>query len=134
MTEDRPEDNVIPFKRPGRKRSRRGRTRHSQGPKRQFQHHDRVVRLHARGLVHSDVFVRWLVELATNLHLDGWARSTENHDMDILIAGEEGDVRQMMEHLQEGPRPVDMLMVEEVVMKGNEPLWQGFHHLSPAGT
>ncbi len=133
MTDERDTNNVLPFRKPASKRRAREKVRR-QKPKLQFQHHDKVVRLHARGLVHSDVFVRWLVEVATNLHLDGWARSTENHDMDILIAGEEGDVRQMMEYLQDGPRPVDMLLVEEVVMKGNEPLWQGFHHLSPAGT
>ena len=137
MTDEHKEDNVIPFERPEEKRPRRVRRERAlrpQKPKPQFQHHDKVVRLHARGLVHSDVFVRWLVEEATTLHLDGWARSTENHDMDILIAGQEGDVRQMMEYLQDGPRPVDMLLVEEVPMKGNEPMWQGFHHLTPAGT
>lgn len=134
MADDQTENNVIPFKKPEPIRRRRERVRHHQGPKQQFQHHDKVVRLHARGLVHSDVFVRWLVEEATALHLDGWARSAPDSAMDILIAGQEGDVRQMLEYLQDGPRPVDMLLVEEVVLKGDEPMWQGFHHLSPAGT
>lgn len=134
MADDQTDNNVIPFPSAEPIRLRRERVRHHQGPKRQFQHHDKVVRLHARGLVHSDVFVRWLVEEATTLHLDGWARSTDEENvMDILIAGEEGDVRQMLDYLHDGPRPVDMLLVEEVVLKGDEPMWQGFHHLSPHG-
>ena len=135
MADDQIENNVVPFRAPKPSRPRRERVRHHQGPKRQFQHHDKVVRLYARGLVHSDAFVRWLVEEATTLHLDGWARSTADENvMDILLAGEEGDVRQMLEYLRDGPRPVDMLLVEEVVLKGDEPMWQGFHHLSPHGT
>lgn len=134
MADDQTENNVVPFKKPEPIRPRRERVRHHQGPKPQFQHHDKVVRLHARGLVQTDTFVRWLVEEATTLHLDGWARSAPDNSMDILIAGEEGDVRQMLEFLHDGPRPVDMLLVEEVVLKGDEPMWQGFHHLSPAGT
>ena len=138
MTHEGEPDNILQFRKPMQKRPRRERVRHHQGPKVQFQHHDKVVRLHVRGLVQNDVFVRWLVELATALHLDGWARSgadaTADKSMDILLAGEEGDVRQMLELLREGPRPVDMLLVEEVVLKGDEPMWSGFHHLSPSGT
>ncbi len=138
MTDDKNNDNVVPFRKPGAIRpaqadSKRERVRRHQMPKPQFQHHDRVVRLHARGLVQSDAFVRWLVEEATKLHLDGWARSAPDNSMDILLAGEEGDVRQMLDYLNDGPRPVDMLLVEEVVLKGDEPMWQGFHHLSPRG-
>ncbi|HEY9079072.1 acylphosphatase [Magnetovibrio sp.] len=134
MADDTKNDNVVPFRKPQPPRPRRGRVRHHQGPKVQFQHHDKVVRLHVRGLVQNDAFVRWLVEHATALHLDGWARSAPDNSMDILIAGEVGDVRQMLELINEGPRPVDMLLAEEVVLKGDEPMWQGFHHLSPHGT
>jgi len=134
MTDDTKPDNVVPFRKPDPIRSTRERVRHHQGPKPQFQHHDKVVRLHARGLVQNDAFVRWLVEEATTLHLDGWARSAPDNSMDILLAGEEGDVRQMLEFLHDGPRPVDMLLVEEVVLKGDEPMWSGFHHLSPHAT
>lgn len=134
MADDKTQDNVLPFRKPEPIRRVRERVRHHQSPKPQFQHHDKVVRLHVRGLVQTDTFVRWLVEVATGLHLDGWARSAPDQSMDVLIAGEEGDVRQMLEYLNEGPRPVDMLLAEEVVLKGDEPMWQGFHHLSPAGT
>ena len=134
MSDDHETDNVLPFRKPTPSRPRRDRVRHHQGPKLQFQHHDKVVRLRVRGLVQNDVFIRWLVEQATALHLDGWARSAPDTAMDILIAGEEGDVRQILEYLREGPRPIDMLLVEEVVLKGTEPMWQGFHHLSPHGT
>lgn len=129
---DTPDDNVIPFAKPEPKRSSRPRTRYHKGPKPQFQHHDKVVRLHVRGLVHNDAFIRWLVEEATRLHLDGWARSAPDGSMAILLAGEDGDVRRMVEFLKEGPRPVDMLLAEEVPLKGNEPMWSGFHHLSPS--
>jgi len=125
-------DNVVPFRKPEAKRPRRARVRHHQKPKPQFQHHDKVVRLSVRGLVQTDAFIRWLVEEATQLHLDGWARSAPDGSMVMLIAGEEGDVRQMLEYLHDGPRPVDMLLAEEVPLKGNEPMWQGFHHLSPS--
>lgn len=134
MADDHTENNVLPFRKPESIRPVRERVRHHQGPKAQFQHHDKVVRLLARGLVHSDAFIRWLVEQASSLHLDGWARSATDNSMDILLAGEEGDVRQMLEFLHVGPRPVDMLLVEEVILKGDEPMWQGFHHLSPHGT
>ena len=134
MADDSNTENVLPFRKPTPARPRRERVRHHQGPKLQFQHHDKVVRLYVRGLVQNDLFVRWLVEQATALHLDGWARSAPDNSMDILIAGEEGDVRQMLELINEGPRPVDMLLAEEVVLKGDEPMWQGFHHLSPHGT
>lgn len=137
MTDEDETNNILPFRKPTPKRPRRERVHHHQGPKPQFQHHDKVVRLHVRGLVQNDVFVRWLVELATALHLDGWARSgadaMADKSMDILLAGEEGDVRQMLDLLREGPRPVDMILVEEVVLKGDEPMWSGFHHLSPTG-
>ena len=125
-------DNVLPFRKPGERRVPRARTRHNSKPKRQFQHHDKVVRLFVRGLVQTDAFIRWLVEEATHLHLDGWARTAPDGSMDMLIAGEEGDVRQMLEYLKDGPRPVDMLLAEEVPLKGNEPMWSGFHHLSPS--
>lgn len=126
--------NVVPFAPVQGERPARPRRRHHQKPKPQFQHHDKVVRLHVRGLVQTDAFIRWLVEEATHLKLDGWARSAEDGTMDMLIAGEEGDVRQMLEYLKDGPRPVDMLLAEEVPLKGDEPMWQGFHHLSPAHT
>ncbi len=131
MADDDHPDNIVPFRKPPSSRRPRRRVRHHQGPKLQFQHHDKVVRLHVRGLVHNDTFVRWLVEIAASLQLDGWARSASGGIMDILIAGEHGDVVQMLELLREGPRPVDMILVEEVVLKGDEPMWQGFHHLSP---
>ena len=134
MADDKHSDNVVPFRKVDAARAPRKRVRHHQKPKPQFQHHDKVVRLHVRGLVHADLFIRWLVEEATNLHLDGWARSDEDSGMDMLIAGEEGDVNQMIEYLKDGPRPVDMLLAEEVPLKGSEPLWSGFHHLSPAQT
>lgn len=126
--------NVVPFRKPEEPRAPRARKHHHKGPKPQFQHHDKVVRLFVRGLVQTDAFIRWLVEEATRLHLDGWARSAADGTMDMLIAGEEGDVNQMLEYLRDGPRPVDMLLAEEVPLKGNEPMWQGFHHLSPSGT
>ena len=133
MADENNPDNVLPFRKPEVKRPPRKRRRHHQKPKPQFQHHDKVVRLLVRGLVHDDAFIRWLVEEATRLHLDGWARSAGEgmmDQMDMLIAGEEGDVNQMLEFLKDGPRPVDMLVAEEVPLKGNEPMWQGFHHLS----
>ena len=132
--DNRQEDNVLPFRKPEDARAPRARKRHHKGPKPQFQHHDKVVRLFVRGLVQTDAFIRWLVEEATRLKLDGWARSAVDGSMDLLIAGEEGDVNQMVEYLKDGPRPVDMLLAEEVPLKGNEPMWQGFHHLSPSGS
>ncbi|MBF0248462.1 MAG: acylphosphatase [Alphaproteobacteria bacterium] len=130
--DDEKDDNVVAFRRPERPRVAWRKARASK-PKRQFQHHDRVVRLRVRGLVQNDAFVRWLVELAVELRLDGWARSAADNSMDILLAGEDGDVRQMVELLRDGPRPVDMMLVEEIPLKGDEPLWQGFHHMSPSG-
>lgn len=127
-------DNVIPF----RKKTTAKPNRNSRATNRpgsitpQFPHHDRVVRLGLRGLVRDDAFIRWLVEEAVILHLDGWAKNSNDGDMDVLLAGETGDVRQMLEFLRDGPRPVDMLLVEEKPLHGDEPLWSGFHHLSPS--
>ena len=130
QNDDKNKDNVVPFRKP--EKPKRARVRRASGPKVQFQHHDKVVRLAVRGLVHSDAFIRWLVEEATKLHLDGWARSDEEGAMDMLLAGEEGDVNRMLEYLKDGPRPVDMLLAEQVPLKGDEPMWSGFHHLSPS--
>lgn len=132
MTDNSPDDNVLPFRKPEEQRAPRKRVRHHQKPKPQFQHHDKVVRLFVRGLVQTDAFIRWLVEEATTLHLDGWARTAPDGSMDMLLAGEEDDVNQMLEYLHKGPRPVDMLLAEEVPLKGDEPMWSGFHHLSPS--
>lgn len=135
MTDNHSHDgdgNVLPFRKPGGRTVPRKRVRHHQKPKLQFQHHDKVVRLFVRGLVQTDAFIRWLVEEATRLHLDGWARTAPDGSMDMLIAGEVGDVKQMLEYLHDGPRPVDMLLAEEVPLKGDEPMWSGFHHLSPS--
>ena len=135
-------DNVIPFRSaPGKnkdKNSKQNKKRNSNrhGPHDptapQFPHHDRVVRLGLRGLVRDDAFIRWLVEEAVSLQLDGWAKNRKDGGMDVLLAGEIGDVRQMLDLLQGGPRPVDMLLVEEKILHGDEPLWSGFHHLSPS--
>ena len=131
-------DNIIPF-RPAAGKNNRKKKKPSSNRRRphntttsQFPHHDMVVRLGLRGLVRGDVFIRWLVEEAVALHLDGWAKNSKQGDMDILLAGEVGDVRQMMTLLRDGPRPVDMLLVEEKILHGDEPLWSGFHHLSPS--
>ncbi len=125
--------NVLPFRREAGNKAapkKRADFRHSPiAP--QFPHHDRVVRLNLRGLVHNDGFIRWLVEEAMHLQLDGWARTGGEGEMDILLAGEVGDVRQMIEFLKVGPRPIDMLLVDERALSGDEPLWSGFHHLSP---
>lgn len=131
MTDKDSSDNVLPFRKPEVAKAPRQRQRHHQKPKLQFQHHDKVVRLYVRGLVQTDAFIRWLVEEATRLHLDGWASTAPDGSMDMLIAGQEGDVNQLLEYLKDGPRPVDMLVAEEVPLKGNEPMWSGFHHLSP---
>ena len=134
-------DNVIPFRPTAGKddlknkkqtSARHGRHSPHNPIARQFPHHDMVIRLSLRGLVRGDAFIRWLVEEAVNLHLDGWAKNSHGSDMDVLFAGEIGDVRQMMELLRDGPRPVDMLLVEEKPLHGDEPLWSGFHHLSPS--
>ena len=123
-------DNVIPFRQAADKKKQNLVRQSSAAP--QFPHHDRVVRLGLRGLVRGDAFIRWLVEEAVALHLDGWAKNLKNGDMDVLLAGEAGDVRQMMDLLKDGPCPVDMLLVEEKILHGDEPLWSGFHHLSPS--
>ncbi|MDH5772186.1 MAG: acylphosphatase [Rhodospirillaceae bacterium] len=130
-------DNVIPFrssadlKKKNILKKKKASTRGSPTAP-QFPHHDRVVRISLRGLVKEESFIRWLVEEAVQLHLDGWARNRSDGEMDVLLAGEIGDVRQMLEFLREGPRPVDMLLVEEKPLHGDEPLWSGFHHLSPS--
>ncbi len=129
-------DNVIPF-RPTRKEAETSPPRKSPSNRhhintKQFPHHDQVVRLNLRGLVRDDAFIRWLVEEAVTLKLDGWAKNRKDGDMDVLLAGEIGDVRQLLDLLREGPRPVDMLLVEEIPLSGDEPLWSGFHHLSPS--
>lgn len=126
-------DNVIPFRKEVKTSPSNQRAAKRYSPfAQQFPHHDRVVRLNLRGLVRDDAFVRWLVEEAVALRLDGWAKNRTEGDMDVLLAGEVGDVGQMLDLLRHGPRPVDMLLVEETILKGDEPLWSGFHHLSPS--
>ncbi len=129
MADHRFIDNVVPFQKVTVHKT--ARKRRHQKPRLQFPHHDKVVRLSVRGRVQSDAFIRWLVEEASRLQLDGWARCVSGGPMDMLIAGGQGDVHQMVEALTIGPRPLDMVFAREVPLKGDEPMWSGFHYLSP---
>ncbi len=134
MADKRFSDNVVAFQKVMRNtatKKKSPRVNRYRKPKLQFPHHDKVVRLSVRGRVQTDTFIRWVVEEAARLQLDGWARCESGGPMDMLIAGGQGDVCQMVEALTIGPRPLDMVFAREVPLKGNEPMWSGFHYLSP---
>jgi acylphosphatase len=92
--------------------------------------HDMFYRLRLVGeAVTSEAFADWVVAQAKERHLDGWARARLDGSMDIFYAGQTGPVMGMLIVFTEGHCPFEFDAIEERPMRGDEPLWGGFHYM-----
>ena len=92
--------------------------------------HEMLYRLRLTGSeVVSEPFAEWVVEQAQDRHLDGWARGRLDGSLDIFYAGATGHVMGMLIVFTEGNCPFDFDAIEEKSLRGDEPIWGGFHFM-----
>ena len=74
----------------------------------------RKVRLFGR--VQGVFFRQWTVHQARALGVNGWVHNAGDGSVEAHLAGEEGAVAQLIEHMREGPPQarIDDVMVETV--------------------
>lgn len=75
----------------------------------------------------SEDFANWVMVEARDRNLDGWARGRLDGTMDIFYAGMTGSVMGMLIVFTEGDCPFEFDAIEEKPLRGDEPLWGGFH-------
>lgn len=86
------------------------------------------LRLQGDGLTDAPV-TEWIVAQAKERHLDGWARGRLDGSVDIFYAGATGHVMGMLIMFTEGQCPFDFDLIQETPLRGDEPLWGGFHFM-----
>lgn len=92
--------------------------------------HEMLYRLRLEGeFLQGDDFADWVVEQARERHLDGWARGRLDGSMDIFYAGATGHVMGMLIMFTEGQCPFDFDLIQEKPLRGDEPIWGGFHFM-----
>ena len=97
-----------------------------------FEKYEKVVRIRIKGDVHGRVFHDWIVAEATALDLVGWAReSMSAGGVDAVFAGTQDAVQTMMSAFDKKQCPIAAPDISERPLRGDEPLWSGFHHLPP---
>ena len=98
---------------------------------RAIQHeHEMIYRLRLEGPdVQGESFCDWLVEQARERHIDGWARGRFDGSLDVLYAGATGPVMGMLLVFTEGNCPFSLDNVQERPLRGDEPVWGGFHQI-----
>ena len=71
------------------------------------------LRIH--GHVQGVFYRAWSADLARELGLTGWVRNRRDDTVEMLLHGEEENVRRMIDHCREGPPAarVDHIDVEE---------------------
>ena len=122
MASDR--DNIIDF--PRQKLPPRGDKDVS------YEKYEKVVRVQIKGDVCGGVFHDWIVAEAVSLDLVGWARESKSAGgMDAIFAGTRDAVQTMMGAFDKKSCPIAAPNVAERPLRGDEPLWSGFHHLPP---
>lgn len=95
--------------------------------------HEMLYRLRLEGAgLETPAFADWVVQQARERHLDGWAKGRLDGSMDIFYAGATGHVMGMLIVFTEGQCPFEFDRIEEKPLRGDEPVWGGFH-LMPAG-
>ena len=72
----------------------------------------RKVRLYGR--VQGVFFRQWTVKKASTLGVNGWVHNARDGSVEAHLAGEEGAVAQLIEHMRHGPPQarIDDVMVE----------------------
>ena len=65
--------------------------------------HRKCVRLRITGRVQGVWFRGWTIDQARELGLDGWVRNRRDGSVEMVVAGEEEAVREMIELCHGGP-------------------------------
>ena len=76
----------------------------------------RKVRLYGR--VQGVFFRQWTVGRARTLAVNGWVRNARDGSVEAHLAGEEGAVAKLIEHLRKGP---PQARVDDVTVEAVEP-------------
>ena len=107
-----------------------------------YEAYEKVVRVEITGDVHDADFLSWIVEVGNTLNLVGWVRERQGQGrMDALLAGTRDSVADMVDMVEHGAKaravpakgacPIAAPDVTERPLRGDEPLWSGFHRLPP---
>lgn len=74
-------------------------------------------RLRIHGRVQGVFYRGWAVEAARDLGLSGWVRNRDDGTVEMVISGDEDEVRTMIERARRGPPAarVERVDVEELV-------------------
>lgn len=92
--------------------------------------HEMLYRLRLEGDgLQGDDFAVWVVAQAKERHLDGWARGRLDGSVDVFYAGATGHVMGMLIMFTEGQCPFEFDLIQERPLRGDEPIWGGFHFL-----
>jgi len=95
----------------------------------EFDNHDMVIRLRIEGGVAEETFYGWLTTEAEARNLDGWTRIRDDGSADTLIAGDVGPVMELLDIFTSGDCPGALSAVVERPLRGDEPIWHGFHFI-----
>ncbi len=91
-------------------------------------HHEKTLRCRLTVDLCTDAFHDWLVGEAELRRLHGWLRPSVG-GIDLLLSGEAGSVDALVALLVEGLCPHEVKKVEPRPLRGDEPVWSGFHRL-----
>jgi acylphosphatase len=76
----------------------------------------RKVRLYGR--VQGVFFRQWTLNVARRLGVNGWVHNARDGSVEAHLAGEEGSVAKLIEHMRKGP---PQARVEDVTVEPAEP-------------
>ncbi|NQV47981.1 MAG: hypothetical protein HQ504_09380 [Rhodospirillaceae bacterium] len=98
-----------------------------------FGSHEMVVRISLEGDYDRPHVHQWLGDQSERLSVHGWSRERlANNQIEILFAGDVTAVMAMLQVFTDGLVPKGVETVRECVVRGDEPVWLGFHHLPAA--
>jgi acylphosphatase len=84
------------------------------------------IHVRVRGLVQGVGF-RWFVrERARRLGLAGWVRNLPDGSVEVVAAGDQGQLDLLRGELQRGPRGAAVEALDDIASPSNEPVSQPF--------
>ena len=94
--------------------------------------HQTVLRVHVRGELKRAGFRGWAQREAEARGIDGWVRYLmPDHAVEMVLAGADGPVEDMLSLCAEGPRTARVAEVSREPVDPDMPIWVGFHQLPP---
>ncbi len=91
--------------------------------------HEYVVKIKVEGPVDVDLFHRWVATEADRLGVQGWTRMNGEGVAIMLFAGDTFSVMTLLALFTENETPVLLDNVVEQPLRGDEPIWSGFHYI-----